>query len=32
MSAKVGVPEGWVRDPVTGDMFTVGTVRKVYIS
>ena len=32
MSAKVGVPEGQVKDPTTGDIFDESLVRKVYIS
>ncbi|KAI9797507.1 MAG: GID complex subunit containing RING finger motif [Piccolia ochrophora] len=32
LSAKVGVPEGQVKDPTTGDVFAEDEVRKVYIS
>lgn len=32
MSAKVGMPDGKVKDPITGQMFDDCQVRKVYIS
>lgn len=32
MSKKVGVREGWVRDPTTGEEFEEKVVKKVFIS
>ncbi|EER27546.1 GID complex subunit containing RING finger motif [Coccidioides posadasii str. Silveira] len=32
MSKKAGVPEGKVKDPITGEIFDVSEVKKVYIS
>lgn len=32
MGKKAGVPEGKVRDPITGDIYDLSTVKKVYIS
>ncbi|WEW56278.1 GID complex subunit containing RING finger motif [Emydomyces testavorans] len=32
MSRKAGVPEGKVKDPITGDIFDLSEVKKVYIS
>ena len=32
MSAKVGLDEGHVKDPTTGEVFDEAKIRKVYIS
>lgn len=32
MSAKVGLDDGYVKDPTTGEVFEISKVRKVYIS
>ena len=32
MSAKVGLDPGFVKDPTTAQIFTLGDIRKVYIS
>lgn len=32
MSAKVGLSDGWVKDPTTSELFSYGDIRKVYIS
>ncbi|KAI9679106.1 MAG: GID complex subunit containing RING finger motif [Trizodia sp. TS-e1964] len=32
MNSKVGVPDGQVKDPITGEIFAESKVRKVYIS
>ena len=32
MSERVGIGEGQVKDPTTGEVFEEGKVRKVYIS
>ena len=32
MKAKVGLRDGQVKDPTTGEIFDEGKVRKVYIS